>query len=110
MNYVDSRIVRRAYLPMPEEARQKFERFRKDFETKEVKDSLIKDFATGALYGAIGIPPPVFIYASQIFPQSTDWKVRAIACLFFTVTCAIFARCLGLKDFFPFNPLIISNS
>ena len=56
MKGIDNRIARKEYLPMPEEARQKFERFRKDFGTKEVKDSLIKDFATGVISGAISAP------------------------------------------------------
>ena len=88
----------------------------KAFGEKEVKeDRLIQNFVTGMICGALGVPFPAFICASQIqlLPKSTDWKVRAIACLFFATTCAIVARCLGFKDllqFSPLNPVIISSS
>ena len=116
MNYLENRIARKEYLLMPEEAQRKFEKFEKAFDEKEIKeDGLIKDFAIGMISGVLGVPFPVFICVSQIqlFPKSTDWRVRAIACLFFGMACTIAARCLGLKNllqFSPLNPIIISSS
>lgn len=120
MNYIDTCTVRKESFPMLEEAQRKFERFEKlekSFGKKRIEqeDSLVRHFATGMLCGALGVPFPVFICATQIqlLPDSTGWKVRAIACLFFVTASAIVARHLGFKDFLQFsllNPVIISNA
>ncbi|MGL4540247.1 MAG: hypothetical protein ACRCU0_04645 [Candidatus Rhabdochlamydia sp.] len=117
MNEINNRIVRTEVLPMPEEAKRKFEEFGKAFGKKKVKeeDSLVRDFVKGMLFGALAAPVFIFYaYQSQLSPKSADWKVNALACAFFAATCAVVARCLGFKNLVqfnrPLNPVIISNS
>jgi hypothetical protein len=57
MNEINNCIIRTEFLPMPEEAQREFEEFEKAFGKKKVKeDSLVRDFATEMISGAIAAP------------------------------------------------------
>jgi hypothetical protein len=115
MNEINNCIIRTEFLPMPEEAQREFEKFDEIFGKAVVKkDSFAQKFVAGMLCGALAAPVFIYAYQIQLIPKSTDWKMDALACVFFAMTCAIVARCLGFKNLLqfsrPLNPVIISNS
>ena len=82
MNYLENRIARKEYLPMPEEAQRKFEKFEEAFGEKEVKeDNLIQNFATGVISGAISAPIAAIGIPSVVAPtiiSATHGRIRTV--------------------------------
>ncbi len=87
MNEINNRIIRTEVLPMPEEAKKKFEEFGKAFGKKKVKeeDSLVRDFATGMISGAIGAPlmalGPLATIAGPSIMSAVGGRIRNVQVL-----------------------------
>ena len=86
MNEINNCIIRTEFLPMPEEAQREFEEFEKNFGKKKVKeDSLVRDFATGMISGAIAAPlsalGPLGAIAVPSIINTVDGRVRNVQVL-----------------------------
>ncbi|MGL4540249.1 MAG: hypothetical protein ACRCU0_04655 [Candidatus Rhabdochlamydia sp.] len=107
MKDISDLIARKEYLPATEDIQQELvELFGK---RRVEQDSLIQNFASGMISGAVSATVAFFICAPFIHliskQKSIDWKVYMVTHLFFAVVCSIV-----IKHFLGFKGLPRSNS
>ncbi|MGL5263301.1 MAG: hypothetical protein ACRDAI_01805 [Candidatus Rhabdochlamydia sp.] len=102
MNDISTLIERKEYLPATEDIQQELVDI---FGERRVKqDSLIQNFASGMISGAVSATVAIVICAPFIHlipkQKSIDWKVYMVTHLFFAMVCSIVIKhFLGFKGF-----------
>ncbi|MGL5627296.1 MAG: hypothetical protein ACRDDW_07320 [Candidatus Rhabdochlamydia sp.] len=102
MKDISDLIARKEYLPIPEDVQRELAAMFP--ERKVEQDSLIQNFASGIISGAVSATVAIFISVPFIHliskHKSTDWKVHMVTQLFFSIVCSIVIKhFLGFKGF-----------